>query len=95
VTSGREDVAPHVNGVWFATRPLKENVREPPAAGISVADAHVSPPPVVVVEVHTPELQTWPVAQRMPQPPQFSVSVSVFTHAPEQSVVPAAHTGSQ
>jgi hypothetical protein len=38
-----------------------------------------------------PLLQTWPEAQRLPQPPQFFTSTSTFTHAPSQALVPSTH----
>lgn len=41
-------------------------------------------------EPHTPWEQTRPVAQALPQPPQFLASALVSTQAPEQLVVPLA-----
>jgi len=37
--------------------------------------------PAGQVEVHLPAAQTWFAPQAMPQPPQFSGSISVFTQA--------------
>lgn len=47
---------------------------------------------VVVVPVRqTPAEQVWPVAQRLPQKPQFAASVCVFTHTPEHMVIGLVH----
>jgi hypothetical protein len=53
----------------------------PPPAG-----AHALKPPA---QVHALALQTWPLSQRMPQPPQFAGLFVVFTHtggSPHSSV---------
>ncbi len=46
----------------------------------------------VHVATHEPVWHVVPVAQTVPQPPQFMLSVDVFTHVVPHSVVPVGHT---
>jgi hypothetical protein len=49
-----------------------------------------------VGQVHTPLLQEAPGSQMFPQPPQFVLSVSMFTHRAPQTACPApAHEAEQ
>ncbi len=41
--------------------------------------------------MQVPAAQRWRAVHAWPQAPQLAVSRWVFTHAPPQSVVPAAH----
>jgi hypothetical protein len=47
--------------------------------------------PTGQVATHTPETQAWPVAQALPQPPQFAVSIDGLMQAPLQAVKPVGH----
>ncbi len=42
-------------------------------------------------QVQRPAMQVEPPVQRMPQPPQFRLSVCVFAQVPPQAVVPVGH----
>ena len=66
---------------------VKSQARLPPTL---LSDSGQSPPSLV----HVPALQG-PFEQALLQPPQFLLSMAVFTHWPAQSVVAPVHTKPQ
>ncbi len=62
-----------------------------PPMGSGFVHAAPAVEPVVVPDRHTPAEHVWPVAQRLPQKPQFVASVDVLVHVEPQSVLGALH----